>query len=278
LTDLQPTALDARFIESVPELYDRYLGPFLFTPLAADLADRVIVPGPRRVLELAAGTGRLTEQLLARLPQGTRVLATDLHPAMLGVARRKLDASPHAAAVEWRAPVDALELPFGDGEFDVVACQLGIMFFPDKPRAAREALRVLRPGGQWIFNVMGSVDESPMGRIVTRVVAEIVPDPPMFFHIPFSFGDPVALMSLAHEAGFEDVDVCVIDRIGESPSARDAAHGFVFGNPGAQALRDRGADPEAVVDAIAEALAAEYGDQPLRIPIRARVLSACKPK
>lgn len=281
MTELQPTALDARFVDSVPELYDRYLGPFLFSPLAADLAERVIRPDdhPPRVLELAAGTGRLTEQLLAQLPAGTSVVATDLNAPMLETGRRRVAAPSADGSLEWRAPVDAQELPFGDGEFDAVVCQLGIMFFPDKAKAAHEALRVLRPGGQWLVNAMAPLDESPLGRIVNRVVAEHFPaDPPTFFRVPFSFGDPAALMALAHDAGFEDVDVSVVDRTGESPSAEDAAYGFVFGNPGVMAIRERGGDPQAVASAIAQALAAEYGDHPLRIPLRAMVLSACRPR
>jgi len=281
MTELQPTALDARFVDSVPELYDRYLGPFLFSPLASDLAERVIRPDdhPPRVLELAAGTGRLTEQLLAQLPPGTSIVSTDLNEPMLELGRRRIAAPSADVSLQWRAPVDAQELPFGDGEFDAVVCQLGIMFFPDKPRAAREALRVLRPGGQWLVNAMAPLDESPLGRIVNQVVAEHLPgDSPTFFRVPFSFGDPVALMALAHDAGFEDVDVSVVDRTGESPSAEDAAYGFVFGNPGAQAIRDRGGDPRVVASAVAQALAAEYGDHPLRIPLRARVLSACRPR
>jgi SAM-dependent methyltransferase len=279
MTDLQPTRADARFVDSVPELYDRYLGPFLFTPLAADLASRLILPEGRgvRVLELAAGTGRLTEQLPAWLPAGSTIVATDLNPPMLEIAKRRVSVAD-GRAVEWHAPVDALALPFADSEFDAVVCQLGIMFFPDKPKAARETLRVLRPGGHWLLNVMGTVDENPMGRIVTEAVARLIPDPPPFFRVPFSFPDPVALMALADEAGFEDVDVSVVDRVAEAASAHDAAYGFVFGNPGAQAVRDRGGDPEAVVRAVAQALASEYGDHPLRIPLRARVLSACKPR
>ncbi|HET7232860.1 MAG TPA: class I SAM-dependent methyltransferase [Longimicrobium sp.] len=279
MTDLQPTALDARFIDSVPELYDRHLGPFLFSPLAADLAGRVndADTDHPRVLELAAGTGRLTEHLLARFPAST-VVATDLNAPMLELGRRRVPAPPNGSSLEWRAGVDAQSLPFGDGEFHAVACQLGIMFFPDKPRAASEALRVLRPGGQWLVNVMGSLDENPMGRIVNHVVAGMVPDPPAFFRVPFSFSDPLALMTLADDAGFEDVDVCIVEKTAEAPSAEDAAYGFVCGNPGALALRERGVDTREVVRAVAQALADEYGDRPLRIPMFARVLSACKPR
>jgi ubiquinone/menaquinone biosynthesis C-methylase UbiE len=275
----QPSARDAQFLGSIPELYDRHLGPFLFSGLAADLAGRVILPTgrPPRVLEIAAGTGRLTEQLLARLPSGGTLVATDLNEPMLALARGRLTPAD-GAAVEWRAPVDATALPFGDGEFDAVACQLGIMFFPDKPRAAREALRVLRPGGQWIFNVMGALDENPIGRIVTEVVGRFFPvDPPTFFRVPFSFPDPEAMRALAADAGFHDVAVATVERTAEAESAQHAAYGFVCGNPGVIGIRERGVDPETVAHALAQALAAEFGDHPLRMPLRARVLSARKP-
>ena len=239
MTDLQPSALDARFVGSVPELYDRYLGPFLFTPLAKDLADRAIDPHGHspRILELAAGTGRLTEHLLARFRAGGTIVATDLNEPMLELGRRRVRAPDGGVNVEWRAPVDAQDLPFGDGEFSAVACQLGIMFFPDKPKAAREAFRVLRPGGQWLVNVMGSLDESPLGRIVTGVVGEVVPDPPMFFRLPFSYADPEALMMLADDAGFEDVDVSIVDLVGEAAVGGRRGVGLRVRQPG----RDRAA-------------------------------------
>ncbi|HYH79758.1 MAG TPA: methyltransferase domain-containing protein [Longimicrobium sp.] len=276
----QPTARDAQFLGSIPELYDRCLGPFLFAPLAADLAGRVILPRdrPPRLLEIAAGTGRLTERLLERLPAGGALVATDLNDPMLALARTRIASADTAGAVEFRAPVDAMELPFADGEFDAVVCQLGVMFFPDKPRAAREALRVLRSGGQWIFNVMASLDENPMGRIVNDVVGKIFPvDPPTFFRVPFSFPAPEGLRALAADAGFEAVEVTDVERTAESPSAEEAAYGFVCGNPGIITIRERGVDSRVVVDALRDALVREFGDHPLRLPLRARVLSARKP-
>jgi len=278
----QPSARDAQFLGSIPELYDRHLGPFLFDPLAEDLAARVVLPVDRapRVLEIAAGTGRLTERLVARLPTGGTLVASDLNEPMLALARGRVGADgSDGVAVEWRAPVDAMALPFGDGEFDAVACQLGIMFFPDKPLAAREALRVLRPGGQWIFNVMGAVAENPMARIANEVVGRFFPgDPPGFFRIPFSFADPGAMRALAADAGFRDVDVATVERTAQAESAAHAAYGFVCGNPGVFGIRERGGDPEAVAAALAQALAAEFGDHPLRMPLLARVLSARKPE
>ena len=135
-------ATDKLFAGSIPEIYDRFLVPLIFEPYAADLARRVAALGPSDVLETAAGTGVLTRALAAPLAPATRIVATDLNQPMLDQAARRQP----AGGVEWRQ-ADALALPFADRSFDVVACQFGVMFFPDKVQGYREARRVLRPGG-----------------------------------------------------------------------------------------------------------------------------------
>jgi ubiquinone/menaquinone biosynthesis C-methylase UbiE len=117
---------DTVFAGSIPELYDRCLGPFLFEPYAADLAHRAAALAPRRILETAAGTGIVTAALAAALPEAESV-ATDLNPDMLEVARRK----PGCGRIAF-APADAQALPFDDSGFDLVVCQFGAMFFPDR--------------------------------------------------------------------------------------------------------------------------------------------------
>src|SRR6266705_6323392 len=133
---------DRVFAGSIPALYERYLGPLIFQPYAADLAQRVADTRASHVLETAAGTGVLTRALARLLPETTRVVATDLNQPMLDFAA----AQPGTTRVTWRS-ADALSLPFHDQSFDVVACQFGAMFFPDKVAAYREALRLLKPDG-----------------------------------------------------------------------------------------------------------------------------------
>jgi SAM-dependent methyltransferase len=113
MTDGQPTARDALFTGSVPEYYHRYLGPLLFTGYAGDLAGRLrpLPANDASVLELAAGTGILTERLRSRLPADVRLTATDLNAPMLEVAQRRL-VGPMAAGITWRV-ADAGNLPFG---------------------------------------------------------------------------------------------------------------------------------------------------------------------
>src|SRR5689334_25219407 len=131
----------------MPEAYEQHLVPVFFRPFAADLAARAAALRPLTILELAAGTGALTSALLTEVPTAT-VVATDLNEAMVtaGSARE-----PRA---DWRQ-ADAQELPFPDGGFDLVVCQFGVMFFPDRPAAYAEVRRVLGPGGRFLFSSWG---------------------------------------------------------------------------------------------------------------------------
>ncbi|HEX6747558.1 MAG TPA: class I SAM-dependent methyltransferase [Longimicrobium sp.] len=268
---------DARFAGSVPEMYDRHLGPMLFAPYAAELAARLRLPPAAAVLEVAAGTGILTERLAA-LPGGASLTVTDLNAPMLEIARRKLDGAAAGREVAWRT-ADALDLPFADGSFDAVVCQFGAMFFPDKPRAARETFRVLRPGGEWLFSVWGALGDNPHGHVTYEVGARFFPDsPPEFYRVPFNFHDPGALRRVVMEAGFAEPEIVTLDRVAEAPSAMDAAVGLVRGNPLIDTIRERGTvAPEEIEQALAETFAREFGDHPLRLPTRARVVSTRRP-
>src|SRR6202049_2212650 len=140
--------VDTVFSGSIPSLYDRYLGPLIFETYAQDLADRVSALNAERVLETAAGTGIVTRALDRSLSPGISIVATDLNQPMLDYAAERISSS----RVSWQK-ADAQALPFPDGAFDAVVCQFGVMFFPDKQKAFREARRVLRSGGQLILNV-----------------------------------------------------------------------------------------------------------------------------
>src|SRR6266404_1828564 len=137
---------NAQFAGSIPAAYDRYLGPILFRPYAEDLAARLNMDAKGAVLELACGTGILTRVLRDHLPASTRLVATDLNEAMI---RNAVEKFRPGEAVEWQE-ADASDLPFDDESFDAVVCQFGIMFLPDKTLGAREARRVLKPGGVFL--------------------------------------------------------------------------------------------------------------------------------
>lgn len=263
----QPSA----FVGAIPENYDRYLGPVLFEPYAADIVRRLSVPAGGNVLELACGTGIVTRKLRDSLPPETKLTATDLNPAMLAVAQKKFDAYE---TVEWK-DADASNLPFANASFDVVVCQFGLMFIPDKQRAVNEAHRVLKPGGEFLLSVWDSLEQNEIPDIGHKTVARFFSDdPPNFYQVPFSLCDPSVVNALLTSAGFTDITRSRVTLEAVSPSAADLAQGIVQGNPIIAAINDR--DPSLVPiiqAAVAEAIAGACGDHPVRSQMRAFVFS-----
>lgn len=266
---------NASFVGSIPEIYHRHLGPLLFHDYAVDLAGRVRWPAGNtgQILELAAGTGILTERLLAQMAPGVSLIATDLNAPMLTVAEGRLAGRP----VTWKV-ADAMALPFGDATMDTVICQFGWMFFPDKAQALREARRVLRPGGQLLFSVWGSWEENPFARVVNDTIAGFFPgDPPSFYRVPFSLHDPALLHALVVEAGFPAPEISEVASISSAPSAAHAAEGLVRGNPVISAIEEREeGKAESIVAAVTDALARRFGDHPLRLSLLTRVIEASR--
>ncbi len=176
----------SRFIGNIPVHYDEGLGPRIFFDYADELARCVVEHRPRSVLELAAGTGIVTRRLRDALPDDCHLLASDLNAPMLEVAQAKFDAGESVGF----ETADATDLRFDDGLFDLVTCQFGVMFFPDKAKSYSEVLRVLKPGGNYVFNVWGSWDKNPYAEIVHHVIADFFPDnPPGFYRVPFGCYD-----------------------------------------------------------------------------------------
>lgn len=261
----------AVFDGSIPEYYDAHLGPMFFEPYAQDLAGRVRVPDGGAVLEVACGTGRVTRILRERLPEGVRITATDLNQAMLDFARGR---QPEGPGLVWRV-ADATALPFPDGSFDAVVCQFGYMFVPDKDAAMREARRVLRSGGSFVFNVWDRIDENDIARTSHETIAAFFPeDPPQFYSVPFGFHDVERIRTMLEAAGFGGVRVDTVAHESRSTSARDASLGLLRGNPVGTDIRDRGTIPiETVIDAVERTLRERFGDPP-RARMRAHVITA----
>ena len=263
---------DRVFAGSIPALYDRYLGPLIFAEYAADLAKRAAALQPARVLEIAAGTGIVTRAMVRAVPAGVEIIATDLNQAMLDFAA----AQPGAARVTWRQ-ADAQRLPFEDSSFDAVLCQFGAMFFPDRGVAYREARRVLRPGGHFLFNVWDRIEENEFTYVLTEAVAALFPDdPPRFLaRTPHGYHDVVAIEGELRAAGFSDVRVETVSRRSRASSARDPAIGFCQGTPLRNEIEARGpARVSEATDAAAAAIARRFGSGPVDGKIQAHVFTA----
>jgi len=265
----------ARFVGDIPEHYDAGLGPVIFAEYAEDLAHRVEASNPALVLEIAAGTGILSRYLRDGLPASVRLTVSDLNAPMLDRAQTKFRPGEQ---VEFQT-ADAMMLPFRDNSFDAVACQFGMMFFPDKDRCNREVFRVLEPGGAYLFNTWGAHQDNPFGRIAHEVVASFFPaDPPQFYKVPFSCPDAEPIRASLAAAGFVDIEHAVVKRRGKIPDAHAFADGLIYGNPAIAEIRARGGvDPDTLVDAITKALHSEFGPDPARMPLKALAFEARKP-
>jgi ubiquinone/menaquinone biosynthesis C-methylase UbiE len=242
---------DRIFAHSTPALYDRYMGPLLFEPYAKLVAERCAVVQPNRILETAAGTGIVTRAVHRAAP-GAQVVATDINPAMLEFATHALR-SKHVSF----QPADAQNLPFAEGSFDLVLCQFGVMFFPDKVRANQEARRVLRPDGQYLLVSFDRLEVNPVPKAAGDAVAALFAhDPPAYMERgPFSYADLTRIEDDLLAAGFTNVEVETI-QLSSRVNARDAAQGLVFGSPLRSEIERR--DPSALgpaADAVTQALA-----------------------
>jgi ubiquinone/menaquinone biosynthesis C-methylase UbiE len=242
----------------------------LFEPYAQDIAQRV-PPSAVRVLELAMGTGRVTRHLLAALPAGGELVATDLNQPMLDEAKTRLGNDPRVTM----QVADMQALPFPDSTVNAVVCQFGLMFVPDKALALREMKRVLSAGGILLLSTWDDIAENPATKLLQDYTFETFPnDPPLFMKTPFSMGQAHELERLATEAGFHGIRVETVAKQGVAESAAHLATGFVRGNPLWNQLSERGVNGEAFERTVAAKLAHAYGDTPCVSPLSAHVLTA----
>ena len=215
----------------MPDAYERWLVPAVFHPFAVDLARRAEAHAPKRVLELAAGTGVLTRELLAVCPDA-EVTATDLNDAMVDLGRE------HAPAAVWRQ-ADAMHLPFDGNEFDLIVSQFGVMFFPGKPAAFAEARRVLTRDGSLLFSTWAALDDHDFqAALVAGLESAFPEDPPTF------------MVALPH--GYADVDAVLAD----------LATGYCTGTPLRAEIESRG-DLDATTSVVARAMQARLGTDPV---------------
>jgi ubiquinone/menaquinone biosynthesis C-methylase UbiE len=262
---------DAAFTGSIPQLYDRYLRPILFEPYAEDLARRAAVLKPRRILEIAAGTGVVTEAVLKSLPEA-EIVATDLNQAMLDVAEGRLG----ARRASFRQ-MDAQALDFADGAFDLILCQFGVMFFPDRIGAYREARRALEDRGTFLFNVWGSLEENAISRVIAETVAlTLGGETPSFVErVPFGYHDRERVEADLRAAGFTRIDCATVDRRSRFADPHDAAMGLCLGSPLRAEIEARAPGRmDGVIEAVAEALARYVTAEGLDAPMRAHVFTA----
>ncbi|MEU5216605.1 class I SAM-dependent methyltransferase [Streptomyces sp. NPDC020807] len=247
--------------------YEQHLVPVVFQPFAADLAARAAALRPRCVLELAAGTGALTSALRSAVPSA-EVTATDLNEDMVAFG------SARCSGATWRQ-ADAQRLPFPDGGFDLVACQFGVMFFPDRVGAFTEVRRVLTPGGRFLFNTWGPLGAHGFEVALQAGLERAFPhDPPRFLRtVPHGYADPAVVAADLTAAGFTVEDEQELTLRGRAGSIADLADGYLTGTPVRAAVEERGADP-AVRATVIEEMRTRLGPGPATAPMTAYVFRA----
>ena len=188
------------------ERYERWLVPFISGPWVPALLDLVELRPGERVLDVACGTGVVSRLAARRVAPSGTVTGLDLNEGMLTVAGRL--PLPPGFTIEWRQG-SALALPFPDRAFDVVVCQHGLMFFPDRLKALEEMRRVLTPGGRVAISVW--TGPSPYFVAQREALARYLGvEAASTSAVAFSLGDPVELSGLLTGAGFRDVVVHLV--------------------------------------------------------------------
>ena len=267
------TMSDSAFAGSIPALYDRHLGPLLFEPYAAEMARRLGDLKAGSLIETAAGTGIVTQALARDLPASVDILATDLNQAMLDFAAAKAD----MLRVKFQQ-ADATALPAAESSFDALVCQFGVMFFPDRVKGYREAHRVLKPGGRALIAIWKGLDENVAARAAQEALARQFPDdPPRFLaRTPYGHGDEKTIRAELAAGGFTNVTVDTV-AFPSRGAVDDPAIGFCQGSPLRGEIEARAPGGlKATTDAVAAALAKEFGSGRIEVPMAALVVTAVK--
>ncbi len=264
---------DKVFAGSIPENYDRYMVPLIFSPFATDLAQRAASLAPNAVLEIAAGTGVVTRALAPKLSPTASFMVTDLNQPMLDYAATQ---QAPDSRITWRQ-ADAMALPFENATFDLVCCQFGAMFFPDRTTAYREARRVLKPGGHFLFNVWDRIEENVFANDVTNALVKVFPnDPPRFLaRTPHGYHDTALIHSELENAGFSRVTIETRAEQSRASSPRIVAIAYCQGTPLRKEIEARDASKlDAATDCAATALAEKHGTGEVAAKIQAHVIMA----
>jgi hypothetical protein len=251
------------------------LVPLIFESYALDLASRLAEANPLDMLETAAGTGVLTRANAACLPADARIVATDLNQPMLNRAKAR---QSHDGRIEWK-PADALALPFENQSFDVVACQFGVMFFPDKVQGYLEAWRVLNPAVASSLMYGTEFQRYDFADTVTEAPAAVFPhDPPCFLaRTPHGYHDVERIRAELNAAGYSDLSVDAVDHRSKASSPHDPAIAYCQGTPLRSEIEARDASRlRDATEQAADALASRFGGRHIEGRIRAFVITAIR--
>jgi ubiquinone/menaquinone biosynthesis C-methylase UbiE len=225
------------------ENYERAMVPSLFGPWAEVLVDRAGLTTGNRVLDVACGTGVVARMAAQRVGPSGSVVGADLNEGMLSVAARHV---PAGLSVNWKL-ADAQLLPFDDDQFDVVLCQQGLQFVPDRRQAITQMRRVLRSEGVAAVAVWASIDRNPVAHARHRELLRYLGDDAM--ERPFRFGDINDWARLFDLAGFSTVETDTLELVLPADDPRASVEGNLGALPIAAKIEAMDDDTyEAMID------------------------------
>jgi ubiquinone/menaquinone biosynthesis C-methylase UbiE len=186
---------------SVPAAYDAFFVPRIFAPWADLLLNAADIRSGHAVLDIASGTGVVARLAALRTHAAGRVVAADIAPLMLKIARAK-PAQPGAAPITYiESP--AAPLAVASASFDRVLCQQGLQFFPDRLAAVKEMRRALKPGGIAAIAVWCEIELNPIFHVFREVLRAVAgPEVASVMGAPFGLADGAALAGLLSKSGF----------------------------------------------------------------------------
>lgn len=211
---------------TLPQNYEKFFVPAIAAPLAEDLMAAASLRPGEHVLDAACGTGVVTKRAAKRVGAQGRVAGLDVNPGMLSVARTTM---PGNAAIEWYE-TSAEAMPLADSSFDVVLCQIGLQFMPNKLKALQEFRRVLRPGGRVVFNLPGPRPQM-FAELAEALTRHIDPECAGFVNVVFSLYDAGELRRLMADAGFDDVAVDRTSRTLSLPDPEEFLWQYIHSTP-----------------------------------------------
>lgn len=228
---------------SPPENYERYFVSSIGLPMARGLVEIAALRPGERVLDVACGTGVVARLAARAVGDGGTVAGLDVNPEMLAVAR---SVTPPDLTIDWRE-ASAEAMPFADGSFDAVLCQMGLQFVPDKQAALGEMRRVLAPGGRLALSVPGPAPE-PFAVFAEALARHVGDEAARFVRLVFSLHDTAELRGLLDGAGFRDVSVQTGARSLRLPPPREFLWQYVHATPLAAAVADVGDERRAALE------------------------------
>ena len=258
-----------------PDSYELYQVPSVFGPLAEIFLRYVALQKGQRVLDVACGTGIVARQASQVLGPSGSIVGVDLSAKMLEVAG--INSPTDGAPIDWREG-DATDLPCLDGEFDVVLCQQGLQFIPDKCRALAEMYRVLKPSGLVGLCVWRGIENSPCHSAISAALKRYASQEiAKRFEAPFGFGDFDLLNSALSSAGFQSIDIQIVEVKRRLLPAAEFIPGLIASTPvGPQVASLPKRTRSTIVEEVASALAVYREGDGFRIPQSTHIATATR--